>query len=117
MPYKCDTLKLILPKEKGIDRRFKLTEQEKDEIRENVEWLTNTKLWLKYWVCRRTIQYIKDPELYKKLREDFKVRRKDGRYYSKEKNRIAMKDTRAYRHKILTLNKDKWNTDIKNCDG
>ena len=105
MPYKCDTLKLIIPKVKGKDRRYKLTEQEKDEIRENMEGLSNRKLGIKYKVDRKVIKYVKDPIFYEQMLSEAKIRRADHRYYDKEKHREAIKNTRHYRHKILSIPK------------
>jgi len=101
MPYKIETLKIKLPKNKWYDRRYKLTEQEKDEIRENIEWLSMRKLWLKYKVDRKTIAYIIYPERYEQMLAAAKERRKDWRYYDKDKHRKAMKKTRRYRYDVL----------------
>lgn len=100
MPYKVDTLKIKLWKH--LDRRIKLTDQQRDEIRENVEWLSMTKLGIKYWVTRHTISNVMYPERYEHRKLEYRERRSDGRYYNKDKHRIAIKKTRKYRHRVLS---------------
>jgi hypothetical protein len=49
---------------------------------------------------RRTIQYILYPERLAVVKAQFKERRKDGRYYNKDKHREAIKNTRHYKQKL-----------------
>lgn len=96
MPYKIE--KITLPKE--LDRRVKLTEQQRDEIKTNINWLSINKLSQEYKVSRRLIQFILYPERLEVCRNAFAKRRKDGRYYDKEKHKEAIKNTRRYKHGI-----------------
>ena len=109
-PYKVDTNKLIIPKEKGFDRRYKLSEQEKDEIRENMDGLSQRKLAFKYNVDRRTIGYVINPERYLEILASNKQRGRK-QYYDKTRNREAVKSTRHYRHELLNPNPThRWTT-------
>ena len=101
MPFRVDTQKLILPKKKGGDRRYKLSEQEKEEIRENKDWLSQRKLADRFNVDRKVIRYTIDPEFYEKMLASAKERRKDWRYYDREKQTIAIRNTRRYRNEVL----------------
>lgn len=105
MPYKIETDHIKLPKKKWFDRRYKLTDQERDEIRENIEWLSQSKLAAKYKVSRTLISFIQNPDKYEIAKAQRRERAKDWRYYDKEANREAIKDTRRYRYKVLQLNK------------
>lgn len=96
MPYKIE--KVPLPRE--LDRRVKLTNQQRDEIKTNMEWLSQRKLALKYNVDRKTIRFIQDPDALEAHKIAYAKRRKDGRYYNKEKQREAIKNTRRYKHSI-----------------
>ena len=87
-----------LPKE--LDRRIKLTDQQRDEIKTNIDWLSQRKLALKYNVDRKTIKFIQFPEALEAHKIAYAQRRKDGRYYNKDKQREAIKDTRRYKHSI-----------------
>ena len=98
MPYKIQYTKLKLPKE--LDRRIKLTDQQRDEIRINIDWLSQRKLALKYWVSRRLVSFILNPDEYERSKEAFKKRRKDWRYYNKDKHTIAIKEHRQYKQSI-----------------
>ena len=96
MPYKIEKIKL--PKE--LDRRVKLTDQQRDEIKTNIDWLSQRKLALKYNVDRKTIRFIQFPEVLEAHKIAYAERRKDWWDYNKEKHREAIKDTRKYKHSI-----------------
>lgn len=99
MPYVSEKIKL--PRE--LDRRVKLTEEQRQEIREKWEsGLTSKhKLAEEYKVSRRTIQMILDPELKERLYEASKRRHSDGRYaYSKEEWAAVQREHRAYKQKL-----------------
>lgn len=79
------------------DRRRKLTEEQRAEIIENKENLSQRKLATKYNVSRRTIQFTQDPA---KLKANKKRRQERGgwkQYYDKDKQREFMQAHRAYR--------------------
>lgn len=104
MPYKSEKKGILLPRDK--DRRVKLTEAERVDIRKRYEMGEGIRAIAREYehkCSRRTIQYIIRPELYDHLRESFKERRKDGRYKpTKEEWARTMREHRAYKHKTLT---------------
>ena len=98
MPYISE--KIPLPPQ--YDRRRKLTEDDKFEIvrlrkEHNLSQRTLARM---FGVSRRLIIFIIDPEKYKRAKAQFKERRKDGRYYDRETNTIAVRNTRQYKHKL-----------------
>ena len=103
MPYK-HTKKLI---PKKYDKRVKLSDKDKKAIREEykTEDISQRKLALKYNVSRRLIQFILDPEKEKRNKELFKERRKDGRYYKKEKHTEQIRVHRQYKQQLNLENK------------
>lgn len=99
MPYKSEKMKLP-PK---FDRRVKLTDEQRKEIREKyATGLLSTRiLATQYNVSRRTIQFIVDPEKYDRARNQFKERRKDGRYKgTKEQWAKIQKEHRHYKQEL-----------------
>ena len=98
MPYKIDTDKKLLPKK--LDRRIKLTEVDKIAIRILIDttWLSNKEIWDMFWVHRKTIYLIRKPTQAQKEKDAYKLRRLDWRYYNKEKQTIAIRDTRKHRY-------------------
>lgn len=97
MPYNSRLKKLVGTKH---DKRVKLTPEQKEEIRENKECLSQRKLAKKYGVSRRTIQFILDP---KKLEENKKRRAERGGskiYYDREKHNDYMKTHRRYKQDL-----------------
>lgn len=103
MPFKSD--KIIIAKSK-YDRRIKLTEQDKQDIREFVG-VSIHELARMYGVNKRTIQFIKFPERQKKNIQHRKERGGSKIYYSTEKNRDYQKKHRNYKHKLYTEGKIK----------
>lgn len=99
MPYKSEKIKL--PKE--YDRRRKLTDEQKEEIKKKYETglYSQRKLASEYKVSRRLISFIIDSEKYETAKEQFKKRRADGRYKkSKEEWAKTMKEHRQYKQKL-----------------
>lgn len=99
MPYKSEKLKLS-PEQ---DRRRRLTDDQKSEIRKKYEsgLYSQRALAREYNVSRRTIQFTVDAEKYSRARQQFKDRRKDGRYkYSKEEWAAVMKEHRHYKQEL-----------------
>lgn len=86
------------------DRRIKLTDTQRCEIRErykagNVSTYT---LANEYGVSRRTIDFVLHPDRYERCREQFKERRKDGRYKpSREEWADTMREHRKYKKSII----------------
>ena len=99
MPYKSEKMKL--PRE--LDRRVKLTEEQRQQIREEYATGATSLIALanKYEVSKRTIQFTLYPERYTKAREQFKERRKDGRYKgTKEQWAKIQKEHRQYKQEL-----------------
>jgi hypothetical protein len=99
MPYKFQTDKTLLPRDK--DRRVKLTDVQREQIKENIEGLSQRKLADKYGVSRRMIAFIVDPS---KLEENKKRREERGgwkQYYNKEEHTFATREHRHYKQKIM----------------
>src|SRR6056297_1864771 len=103
MPYK-HTEKLIPRKH---DKRVKLTYKQKESIKEEYREgnISQRKLAQKYNVSRRLIQFIIDPSKEKRNKELFKERRKDGRYYKKEKHTGQIRVHRQYKQELNLENK------------
>lgn len=99
MPYKFDSIPINNPK---LDRRVKLTEEDKRKIVE--EYATGSvsirQLARKYNVSRRLIQFTIFPERNERAKELFSERQKDGRYYDREKQNEYMKRHRNYKKKL-----------------
>lgn len=98
MPRKSDVIPI---NNETLDRRVKLTAQDKIEIQINVLSLSQSELARKYNVSKRTIQFILDPQ--KKL-ENIQRRKERGgykQYYDKEKNTIAQREHRDYKKQLF----------------
>ncbi len=97
MPYKHEYDKAKLPKEQK--QRVKLRDCQRAIIPKLYATgkFSQRKLAKEFEVSRRLIQFIIDPEKGKVCREQYKERRKDGRYYNKEYHTKAMKNHRAYK--------------------
>lgn len=98
MPYKFEQEQQKIPRNK--DRRIKLTEDERDEIRRLYGTISQRKLAQMFGVSRRLITFIGDP----KQHEKNLLRRKENggsmQYYDKDKNKIAMKKHRHYKYTL-----------------
>jgi len=103
MPYKFETDKLKIPKK--YDRRIKLSEEQRKEIKKHYGKISQRKLAKAFEVSRRLIQLIGEPEKAKRQKELFKIRQSDGRYYNKEKERKYMLKHRQYKKKLYEENK------------
>ena len=92
-----------VPRVKGIDKRIKLTNEQRAEIRDNSLGLSQRGLAEKYGVSRRTIQFIIAPD---KHAQNLQRRAERGgamQYYDKEKHAEYMRTHRA--HKAVLLHK------------
>lgn len=96
MPRKSDRIPI---NDKTKDKRVKLTEEQRESIREEYKLgtISTRALAEKYGVSRRTIQFVIDPEKLKRNKQLFAERQKDGRYYDKDKHREYMKKHRDYK--------------------
>ena len=102
MPYKSSKAKIQGTK---FDRRRKLSEQDKADIRSS--GLSQRKLALMYNVSRRLIAYVLFPE---RLKADYQKRVEKGgskQYYVKEKHTEAIKEHRRYKHELYKQGKIK----------
>ena len=100
MPFQYERLRWHLPKE--YNRRIKLTDRDKETIKkihsqgtESINGLARL-----YGVSKRLIQFVLFPERYEKNKELRAIRGGSKRYYNREKNRLAEKNTRNYKQKI-----------------
>ena len=100
MPYKSEKIKIEGTK---LDRRRKLTESQKDDVRRlrEEEGLSQRQLAAMFGVSRRLITYILDPEKEKRSKAIQKQHRQEGRYkYTKEEWAEVMKEHRHYKEKL-----------------
>lgn len=90
-----------------FDRRTKLTADDKLEIRKqylegNISQRELARIW---GVDRRLIVFAIYPERYEHSKAMAKIRRKDGRYYNKDKHRLAIQKIRAYKKQLISSGK------------
>ncbi len=100
MPSPRDSLHI--PKE--YDRRVKLDDSDRVKIvklrnEDSTRWSYQA-LADEFGVSKRLIIFICKPETLKKARKQFKERRKDGRYYDKDKWRGQMRKHRAWKKEL-----------------
>jgi hypothetical protein len=90
MPYLFETKWKKLRREN--DRRVKLSASDKADILILIsKWLSDKQIWEMYWVHRKTIYLIRNPEQSAKEKAAYKLRRLDWRYYNKDKHNTAIK--------------------------
>lgn len=100
MPFKSETIKLP----RTLDRRVKLTETERAEIKWTREATGESygSLARKYGVSKRLIMFICNPEMEAKCKEQAKKRRQDGRYKPiKEGWASTMREHRQYKQQLF----------------
>ena len=104
MPYKFEHEHLKI-KDKD-DRRFKLFDEDREEIRKlyATGLFSQRDLANRYNVSRRTITFIIDPSKLERAKELLKERKKDCRYYNKEKQKEYMKSYRQYKYGLYQQN-------------
>lgn len=83
------------------DRRRKLTDEQRHDIKLNLENLSTRELAFKYGVSRRTVQFILRPEALAENRARREERGGWAQYYDKEKHRIAVRNTRKHRREVF----------------
>ena len=98
MPYKAE--KKRLPPE--LDRRRKLSDEQKDEIKHKYSTglYSLNKLADEYSVSKKTVLLIVNPESKRKNDERIKDHWRDY-VPSKEERNAIMREHRAYKHKVL----------------
>lgn len=97
MPRKTDSIPI---NNESLDKRVKLTSEQRHEIFLNKEGLSQRSLAKLYGVSRRTIQFILDPD---KLKENLKRREERGgtkQYYDKEKHKDYVQSHRLYKKEL-----------------
>lgn len=100
--YKFEKLKLKIPKSK--DGRRKLTDEERERIKELYGLISQRKLARMFGVSRRLVIFIGDPDKHKANLESRAERGGSTAYYTKEKNREYMKRYRRKKHKLFIGN-------------
>lgn len=110
MPYKSEQIKIQGTKH---DRRRKLTERDKQEIRENKENLSQRGLAKKYGVSRRMIVFVLFPERQKKNYEDRVARGGSKQYYDREKHTQTIREHRQYKQELFKNGEIKLKEDKK----
>ena len=101
MPRKSDIIPINNPK---LDKRVKLTDEQRNEIHANKQGLSQRKLAKAYGVSRRLITFILDPEKAKKNRETRQAKGGSKFYYNKEKHTKATKKHRDYKKELFNNN-------------
>lgn len=104
MPYKSEKIKLT----KEQDRRIKLTDKQREEIKEKYATglYSQRALATEYHVSRRLITFIIDDEKAKRASEQLKERRADGRYKpTKEEWAATMREHRKYKQQLYEKGK------------
>lgn len=99
MPYKSERIKLS----KEQDRRIKLTDDQREEIRNKYSTglYSQRTLAKEYNVSRRLISFILDEEKQKRNAELFKIRKSDGRYKpTKEEWAKTVREHRRYKQEL-----------------
>lgn len=85
------------------DKRVKLTDQDREKIREEYATglISQNNLAKKYGVSKRLVQFILKPEKQEVAKQQFAARRKDGRYYDKDKHREYVKKHRNHKKDLF----------------
>ena len=99
MPYKFQTDRVLMPK--GKDRRVKLTDEQREEIRGLYGSISQRKLAKMFGVSRRLIIFIGCPE--KKAR-NLECREERGgtmQYYDKDAHTNSMREHRQYKQSVM----------------
>lgn len=98
MPYKSEKIKL--PPE--LDRRRKLSDEQKDEIRHKYATGSYSLMSLakEYGVSKKTVLLLVNPESKRKNDEYIKEHWKDYAV-SKEERNAVIREHRAYKHRVL----------------
>ena len=107
MPHIFEKRKLRIPTAPRLDRRVKLTAEQREAIRENKLRLSNKALARKYGVSKRLIQFIRNPDA---LLENIKRRRERREefgvtYYDKDQHRISMQRHRVHKKELFRQGK------------
>ena len=99
MPFVHETRGKLIPREPGLDRRIRLTEEQKKEIA-GAEGFSVRELAELFGVSRRTIQFIRNPES-----KAQNLARRDERggwrsYYDAEKHKVRLREHRKHKREL-----------------
>ena len=97
MPIRSEIEHLKIPH--ALDRRVRLTPEQRQEIRE-AKGASLSTLATQYGVSKRLIQFIRDPEKHARNIEARQARGGSAQYYDRDTQRSAVAATRAYRKSI-----------------
>lgn len=91
-----------IPRE--YDKRVKLDDNDKEKIRllrakDPITWSYNG-LAIEFGISKSLAILICRPDLAEKKRAQYKERRKDGRYYDRDKRRLYMRRHRAWKREV-----------------
>lgn len=103
MPYKFEYSKLKIPKE--LDKRIKLDDDERKEIKKLYGKISQRKLAKMFRVSRRLIIFIGDPEKYQRNKEARAERGGSMQYYDKAKHTARIRKFRERKKELYDLNK------------
>jgi len=106
MPYAHR--KKLIPRH--LDRRIKYTEEDKQNVKTLYKGgMSQRAIAREIGMSRKMVSFILFPEKYEIAKEQFKKRRKDGRYKpKKEEWRKAMREHRNYKQSIKNQLIDKY---------
>jgi IS30 family transposase len=100
MPRKSDLLTI---KNKKLDRRVKLTDDQREEIKDLKDGiLSQRSVATMYNVSRRTIQFIWFPEQLEENKRRRAERGGSAQYYDRKKHAEAMKEHRNYKKELYS---------------
>lgn len=104
MPRKSDSLAINNPK---YDQRVKLNGKEREEILKEYKQggTSYNKLAKKYGVSKTLVRFIVNPEEAEIAKNQYSERRKDGRYYDKDKHAKYIKKHRDYKKQLFEQGK------------
>jgi len=100
MPRKSDSIPI---RNESLDRRVKLTKEDKELISELRETQGKSYNWLakEFGVSKRLIIFICKPETQLKNLEERKARGGSKQYYDREKHTVSMKEHRNYKKELF----------------
>lgn len=98
MPSKVD--KLRVPN--SFDKRIKLSISDKEEIKTMYQAGAHSynQIALLYGVSKSLVILIVNPDIEERKKQQYKERRKDGRYYKRETHTLAMYKHRKHKEEI-----------------
>lgn len=97
MPSKLDNVPI---NNKKLDRRCKLSDEQREEIKGLKEKMTQSSVAKAYGVSRRLIQFIWYPEQHEENKRRRAERGGSKQYYDREKHNEAMREHRAYKREL-----------------